>query len=32
VSHYKAVLGRLGVEALSPAETRDFMSEILMEM
>lgn len=32
VSHYMLVLSRLGVEALSPMATRDFLREILAEM
>jgi hypothetical protein len=32
VDHYKAVFSGLGVEALGPEATRDFMSEILLEM
>jgi hypothetical protein len=32
VSHYMTVLGGLAIEALEPAETTDFLREILMKM
>lgn len=32
VIHYKTVLSRLGIEALEPAATTDFLRDILMEM